>query len=311
MIGIYKITNTLNDKCYIGQSIDIETRWAQHICEGKRNTQKGKLYPAMFQDGIENFTFEVIEECSLNQEILNERERHWIKFYNSFEDGYNSTIGGQGEDSWTYDPDLIRQLWDEGFSSKEIQEIVGCGKSTVNNRLRGYSDYNATTSHSRGALRAIKEGKMSHLHIGDFYNFSEAQKSFFVKPTVPIYQYTLMGEYVTSYPSISAAGRAFIGNKPGCEGNISHCLNDNYTQRTAFGFQWSKEKVDRMPPCPVPHGRLVRCINTQEIFPSTTSAAKAYKIKSHTNISECCMRKRHSAGKHPETGEKLHWEYVE
>lgn len=92
--------------------------------------------------------------------------------------------------------------------------------------------------------------------------------------------------------------------------NIGECFRGNL-HRTAYGYQWSKNKVDKMPPCPVPHGKLVKCLNTNEIFTSAKEAAQAYQIKSHTNICECCLGKRHSAGKHPETGEKLHWEYVE
>lgn len=308
MVGIYKITNTLNDKCYIGQSIDIKTRWIQHIYEGKHNTQKGKLYPAIFQNGIENFIFEVIEECPLDQEILNEKERYWIKFYNSFENGYNSTIGGQGEDSWTYDPSLIRQLWDEGYSTGEIVQIVGCGHTTVQNRLKGYKDYNCKTSHQRGWTWVAREGRMG-IQIGQLYSLDKDNHliSYF-GPIVPIHQYSLLGEYIQSFPSIEAAGR-FLNIKYPCA--IGKTSANPEERATAYGYQWRREKVDSLPPVPVPHGKVVKCINTQEIFPSTASAAKAYNIKSHTNISECCMGKRHSAGKHPETGEKLRWEYVD
>jgi hypothetical protein len=66
-----------------------------------------------------------------------------------------------------------------------------------------------------------------------------------------------------------------------------------------------------MPPCSVPHGRLIKCLNTNELFPSSVEAAKMYGIKSRSNITDCCLHKRHSAGKHPKTGEKLYWEYVE
>lgn len=308
MVGIYKITNKLNNKCYIGQSIDIKTRWIQHIYEGKHNTRKGKLYPAMFQNGIENFIFEVIEECPPDQKILNERERYWIKFYNSFENGYNSTIGGQGEDSWTYDPSLIRQLWDEGYSTGEIIQIVGCGHTTVQNRLKGYKDYNCKTSHQRGWAWAAREGRMG-IQIGQLYSLDKDNYliSYF-GPVVPIHQYSLLGEYIQSFPSIEAAGR-FLNIKYPCA--IGKTSANPEERATAYGYQWRREKVDSLPPVSVPHGKVVKCINTQEIFSSTVLAAKAYNIKSHTNINECCAGKRHSAGKHPETGEKLHWEYVE
>ena len=128
----------------------METRWLQHLYKGSHNNLEGKLYPAMFSDGINNFKFEIIEECILDEKLLNAREKYWINYYNSYEEGYNSTRGGQGEDSWIYDPTLIQQLWDEGYSVGEIQKIVGCSANTVHKRLKNYSNYNPNISYSRG-----------------------------------------------------------------------------------------------------------------------------------------------------------------
>ena len=96
MIGIYKITNKINYKVYIGQSINIEERWKQHkIYYSNKNLKEynTKFYKAIRKYGIENFDFEVIEECPI--ELLNEREKYWIYIFDSFNLGYNSTIGGQ------------------------------------------------------------------------------------------------------------------------------------------------------------------------------------------------------------------------
>ena len=70
MIGIYKITNNLNQKSYIGQSIDILTRWKQHIYEANHNRLNNTIYQAIRKYGIDNFTFSVLEECQKEQ--LNE-----------------------------------------------------------------------------------------------------------------------------------------------------------------------------------------------------------------------------------------------
>lgn len=97
MVGIYKITNTINQKSYIGQSNFIERRFTQHKspCEQERFSNK-PLYQAFKKYGIENFTFEVIEECSV--EDLDKREQYWIRYYNSLvhQNGYNIRSGGQG-----------------------------------------------------------------------------------------------------------------------------------------------------------------------------------------------------------------------
>lgn len=313
MVGIYKITNTITNLCYIGQSIDIKDRWLQHSYNATHKVEREKnrkLYIAFHQFGLTNFTFEVLEECELTQSVLNERERYWIEYYDSYNNGYNMTKGGQGEDSWIYDPAIIRQLWDDGYSFGEIISIVGCSKRIVQKRLKGYNDYNASTSHSRGALRAIQEGKMEHLHIGKIYNFSESQKVFFFA-NIPVHQYDLAGNYINSFNSLSEAARAMGKTKPGSETNISKAIYHKDNQRIAYGYQWSREKIDKLPPVPAHLGKLVRCIETGQVFPSTVAAAHWANLKSKSGVRECCVGIVKSAGKHPETGEKLHWEYVE
>ena len=92
--GIYKLTNQLDGKVYIGQSVNIKDRWGTHIKMGlgAETPSRNKLYSAMLKDGVENFTFEVLEECPSSQ--LNEREKFYIDFFSSSEYGYNSTRGG-------------------------------------------------------------------------------------------------------------------------------------------------------------------------------------------------------------------------
>lgn len=92
MIGIYKITNKNNNKCYISQSKDIEARWIKHLSV-YRSSPEYTLYKAFKKYGIDNFNFEVLEECSAEE--LNQKEIYWIEYYNSFYDGYNMTKGGE------------------------------------------------------------------------------------------------------------------------------------------------------------------------------------------------------------------------
>ena len=105
MVGIYKITNQINNKAYIGQSIHIEERWKEH--ERDSNTIDTLLYRAMRKYGFDNFSFEVLEECP--EAKLNEREIYWIKFFDTFENGYNLTMGGDGRRA--YDINKIVSLY--------------------------------------------------------------------------------------------------------------------------------------------------------------------------------------------------------
>ena len=87
--GIYKITHIETQKVYIGQSVDIGNRWKQHAkrgCGADQLTQN-KLYPAMLNEGIESFTWEIVEE--VDSEKLSEAEKYWQEFYKAKEFGYS------------------------------------------------------------------------------------------------------------------------------------------------------------------------------------------------------------------------------
>lgn len=87
--GIYKITNIENGMCYIGQAVNIAERWKQHIKRGlgADPPTRNKLYPAMLTFGVENFTFEIIEEC--DRILLNTRELYWQDYFKAKEFGYS------------------------------------------------------------------------------------------------------------------------------------------------------------------------------------------------------------------------------
>ena len=101
--GIYKITNIVNNKIYIGQSIDIQERWYQHKYKAFDENEKGynsAIHLAMRKYGVENFSIEIIEKCA--PELLDERERFWIQELNCVSpNGYNILEGGQGIRSQT------------------------------------------------------------------------------------------------------------------------------------------------------------------------------------------------------------------
>lgn len=97
IVGIYKITNLINGKIYVGQSIDITDRWKQHIYKAFNHNERAfdsPIHQAFRKYGKDNFRFEVLEECSANE--LDNRERYWIKKLNSLSpNGYNISPGGQ------------------------------------------------------------------------------------------------------------------------------------------------------------------------------------------------------------------------
>ena len=97
MTGIYKITNLINNKIYIGQSKDIEKRIKEHFWKAKCEkdiSYNSALHSAIRKYGENNFKWDVVEECDM--QTIDEKERYYIQAYNSISpNGYNILIGGQ------------------------------------------------------------------------------------------------------------------------------------------------------------------------------------------------------------------------
>lgn len=128
MCGIYKITNIKNNKIYIGQSVNIESRWKKHRTGpfSKNNSQyNSSLYRAIRKYGISNFKFEIIEECP--KENLNDREIFWISYYNSNNPdiGYNLTSGGNTATVTTLTLQQVKQIQNLLLNTKLSQENIG------------------------------------------------------------------------------------------------------------------------------------------------------------------------------------------
>lgn len=96
MIGIYCFINKINDKRYIGQSIQLQERIYSDHKNDHLNEKNGcyntKFYQALRKYGFDNFEIVILEECQKSE--LNEKEKYWINYYDSFKNGYNSTPGG-------------------------------------------------------------------------------------------------------------------------------------------------------------------------------------------------------------------------
>lgn len=127
MIGIYKITNKTNNKAYVGQSNNIERRFKEHQTCGGRS--RIPLDLAIQKYGINNFTYEIIEECSIEE--LNERENYWITRLETHITGYNCNTGGDqasigeanGRAKLTEkDIKAIRTAYNEHKKQKEVYE---------------------------------------------------------------------------------------------------------------------------------------------------------------------------------------------
>lgn len=94
---IYKVTNLINGKVYIGQTINFPKRKIKHLSDVKLNKENDTsvFHRAIRKYGEENFSWEILEEIS--SEELDNREKYWIHFFDSYIEhnkGYNMTLGG-------------------------------------------------------------------------------------------------------------------------------------------------------------------------------------------------------------------------
>lgn len=152
MFFIYCYTNIINGHCYVGQTSNIERRHKEHIARAfsQQHTESNTLFHRKLKEyGIDNFKLEILEVVHTNdQEILDEREKFWIKEKHSFvrENGYNMTRGGRRGYSYKSDitPDdvLLDLLKNSDLSLFQIADMLGIGHSTIkkinNGKLRSY-----------------------------------------------------------------------------------------------------------------------------------------------------------------------------
>ena len=134
---IYKITNKVNGKSYIGQTIqNVKERFYQH-CATKCSQAilNMVIHKAINKYGKSNFTIEVIEEVESTN--LNDRERYWIRYYDSYNNGYNSTEGGQDGIKLfkNLDTESIVREYKSGKSLREIGRLFNVDKQTIKDLL--------------------------------------------------------------------------------------------------------------------------------------------------------------------------------
>lgn len=168
MLGkIYKITNKINGKIYIGQTVkSLKERFQKH-CWG--TTEKDSYHlnmaikKAIRKYGKQNFTIELIEEVEQNK--LDEREVYWISYYDSYNKGYNCTRGGQNGATkstslnWKEENEVIEAKY-LGFSSKEIGEAYNIDRSTVHNIFKRH-----------GLRMPIRRNLEDRININTFIQF--------------------------------------------------------------------------------------------------------------------------------------------
>jgi group I intron endonuclease len=126
---IYKILNKINGLVYIGCTISsLEKRFQEHLCRCFKTDYKSKLYNSIKKYGVENFTIDLVDECDLN--VIYETEKKYIKEFNSYHNGLNSTYGGEGCLGYTHSPEIRKKISEgtkngNSHKGKTYEELYG------------------------------------------------------------------------------------------------------------------------------------------------------------------------------------------
>ena len=208
MAYIYKITNDINNKIQVGKTeYSIDKRFKEHCRDSrKKQCENRPLYRAINKYGIEHFHIELVEET----DIPEEREVYWIKYFNSYFDGYNATLGGDGKVTLDYDLviDTYQKLQNVTLTANELN----IASSTVTYILKGKN------------IPIVSSSEISRQKTSKMVN-----------------QYNLNGEYIQTFPSMMAAaaalGKITDKSKNGASGHIADVCKGK--RKSAYGFKWA------------------------------------------------------------------------
>ena len=305
--GIYKITAKHNGKVYIGQSNDIYNRWKGHWKQVKAGSNT-YLHNTMRKYGKNNFIFEIIEECG--QDTINEREIYWISYYDSFNNGFNLTIGGEGVKGKVFteeEKENQRQISIKKGNNKPllqfdlegnfIKEWVGA--KTVNKQMGySYGSISSCTSKKEGYKTAYG---FIWVYKDDFQKNGLDLKYYLdslVKDT--IYQIDNKNNIVKIWDNSSVIDKRYKLSP------IYQCLDEKYTHhKTAYGYVWVykrnydknkdysmyfiKNKTNKIIYQYSKSGKFIKMYN------SIREASIENKIN-ESNIGQCARHKQNSAG---------------
>jgi group I intron endonuclease len=152
LCGVYKITNVINGKVYIGQSINIKARWKDHVNSlNRKDSNSVLLQRAWNKYGEDNFSFEVLELCT--EAMLDEIEIKYIELYDACNHGYNIESGGNlNKHLSETTKQKIREARFGRRHSKETRQKMSQSKIGVNNNMYG-------KNHSKESKRKMSESK--------------------------------------------------------------------------------------------------------------------------------------------------------
>ena len=195
---IYKVTNKVNGKCYIGQTIrTLEQRKWQHL-DCAKNGVKTHFYNAIRKYGGDNFIFEVIDEASTLEE-LNELERYYIKKYDCINNGYNMVDGGDNNVMFLDD---VKQKHLESMRSDETRR-------KISQSLKQYRKEHPWTDEQK---RKFAVSKYGNKNFAGHKLTPEHREAINKKLRKKVYCVNEIGEIINEFDSVKSAAEWWYQN---------------------------------------------------------------------------------------------------
>lgn len=160
---IYKITNDINGKLYIGKTNrSIETRFQEHINVSKKEYKNRPLYDAMNKYGVDHFHIEQIDICETDEDA-SAKEIYWIAYYDTYRHGYNATLGGDGKQLLDLNEEEIIEKYQELKSKRAVGRYFNVDEKTIRHIL---NKYNVPLIDNRKQIAMMKNNKILKIFTG-------------------------------------------------------------------------------------------------------------------------------------------------
>ena len=278
--GIYKITNKINGKAYIGQSVNIKNRWQVHAS----TKDEYPIHRAIQKYSKKNFEWEILEECS--SECLNEREQYYIALYNTcFSEGgygYNITNGGEG-----------------GVKTPVNQyDKQGIFIRTYDSMAEAADDCDTTVSQIGQCCQ-----KRCHSAGGYLWSYIGEKPMDYVPPgqglAKKVDQYDLQGNFIKIFRSCQEAAKevSLKHDKKVSKGQILNCCRKDNT--SAGGYMWRFHGEEPPAPYVDRYYRIVKQYSIDDKLIAVYSSLKEAEEKTgvgRSNICTCIKGKARTGG---------------
>lgn len=275
---IYMWRNEINGKLYVGKAKDFRNRTKEHkynsFCE--KSTEYNKLlHRTIRKYGLENFEVCILEKDLKDNDEMSQKEIYYIEFYDVLANkgkGYNVASGGEGGSN--------------NFAGKTEEEMKEIGRKKSEAMKGKNTGENASMFGRTGADNPNSKAVICVTTGEIFSSTREAER-----------QTGVANSHISACCRGKYKSAGLIDGKPA----VWKYLEDYE--------KLSKEEINKIKNQETGR-KLVICITTGEIYESLSEASRQTGVD-QGSISKCCNSKLKSAGKHPETGEKLVWRYYE